>query len=220
MKISSFKQLAEAAASMEKKTVVAVVEAHDEHTLESVTQATKDHIISPLLIGNEEKIKEILASLGEDAANYEIIPSPDFSESLKIAVDAVNSGKANCLMKGKLETAQFMKAIVKKENGLLTGGLLSVVGLYETPNYHKIFAVSDQGLNTYPDLEAKKKIVANAVKVMHAMGVEEPKVGVLSSVEKVNPKMPDAVDAGAIKEAWQNGEFPGCIIEGPISLDL
>ena len=220
MQIKSFKELAQAAASMEKKTIVAVVEAQDEHTLEAVTQCTKDGIISPLLIGNAEKIKEILASLGEKAEDYEIVQSGDFQESLRLAVDFINTGKANCLMKGKLETGQFMKAVVNKENGLMKGGLLSVVGLYETPAYHKIFAVTDQGLNTYPDLEGKKKILANAVKVMHAIGVEEPKVAVLSSVEKVNPKMPDAVDAGAIKEAYLAGEFEGCIVEGPISFDL
>jgi phosphotransacetylase len=219
MKISSFKELAQAAASMEKKTIVAVVEAQDEHTLEAVTRCTKDGIISPLLIGNEGKIREILASLGEKAEEYEIVDSP-ISGVLRLAVEFINAGRANCLMKGKLETGQFMKAVVNKENGLMKGGLLSVVGLYEMETYPKIFAVSDQGLNTYPDLEAKKKILANAVKVMHAIGVEEPKVAVLSSVEKVNPKMPDAVDAGAIKEAYLAGEFDRCIVEGPISFDL
>ena len=220
MKINSFKELAAAAAAMEKKTVVAVVEAHDGHTLESVSQATRDGIISPLLFGNKEKIAEILAELGDDVANYEVVSTEGFEESLTLAVEAINDGRANCIMKGKLETGQFMKAIVKKENGLLTGGLLSVVGVFEIPSYHKLMAVTDQGLNTYPDLEGKKKITANAVKVMHAIGVEEPKIAVLSSVEKVNPKMPDAVDAAAIKEAWQNGELTGCIVEGPISFDL
>lgn len=123
-------------------------------------------------------------------------------------------------MKGKLETGQFMKAIVKKENGLLAGGLLSLVGLYEHSNYHKLLAVTDQGLNTYPDLNGKKNIVINAVKLMRSLGVDEPKVAVLAAVEKVNPKMPESVDGAELKKMNQEGEITNCIVEGPISFDL
>lgn len=218
--ITSFKQLAEAVAAMEKKTMVAVVEAHDEHTLEAVMNAKKDNMINAMLIGREDKIREILAAQGGNADDFEIINTESLEESLAIAVEKINAGEATALMKGKLETANFMRAVVKKENGLLSGGLLSVVGLYEMPTYHKLFAVTDQGLNTYPNLDGKKAILENGVKVLKAIGVENPKVAVLSSVEKVNPKMPDAVDAGALKEMWQNGEIKDCIVEGPISFDL
>ena len=220
MRISSFKELAKAASEMPKKTVVAVVEAHDLHTLEAVINAKKDNIIDGMLIGNEEKIREILKSEGADPADYTIIPTNGLEESLKVAVENINAGKATAIMKGKLETGQFMKAIVKKENGLLAGGLLSLIGLYEHPNYHKLLAVTDQGLNTYPDLEGKKALIQNAVKLLHSIGIEEPKVAVLAAVEKVNPKMPESVDGAELKKMNENGEITGCIVEGPISFDL
>ena len=220
MKISSFEELASEAKKMTKKTVIAVVEAQDEHTLESVVRATEDGIVVPILIGNVNKITELLVRFGADPAAFNVVASAGAEESLQEAVRIIHAGKATAIMKGKLESGQFMKAIVTKENGLLTGGKLSLAGLYETPKYHKVFALSDMGLNTYPDLEAKKIIIANAVKLLHAIGYDNPKVAVLSSVEKLNPKMPDAVDGDALKRMNQNGEITGCVVEGPISFDL
>ena len=220
MAIKSFKELAAAASAMPKKTVVAVVEAHDNHTLEAVIEAKKDGIIEGLLIGNAEKIVEILTANGANPADYEIIGTNTLEESLQAAVENINAGKATAIMKGKLETGQFMKAIVNKANGLMAGGLLSLVGLYEHANYHKLLAVTDQGLNTYPDLNGKKNLIINAVALLKKLGVEEPKVAVLAAVEKVNPKMPESVDGAELKKMNQEGEITGCIVEGPISFDL
>ena len=220
MAIKSFKELAAAASAMPVKTVVAVVEAHDNHTLEAVIEAKKDGIIEGLLIGNAEKIVEILTANGANPADYEIIGTNTLEESLQAAVENINAGKATAIMKGKLETGQFMKAIVNKANGLMAGGLLSLVGLYEHANYHKLLAVTDQGLNTYPDLNGKKNLIINAVGLLKKLGVEEPKVAVLAAVEKVNPKMPESVDGAELKKMNQEGEITGCIVEGPISFDL
>ena len=220
MAIKSFKELAAAASAMPVKTVVAVVEAHDNHTLEAVIEAKKDGIIEGLLIGNAEKMVEILTANGANPADYEIIGTNTLEESLQAAVENINAGKATAIMKGKLETGQFMKAIVNKANGLMAGGLLSLVGLYEHANYHKLLAVTDQGLNTYPDLNGKKNLIVNAVGLLKKLGVEEPKVAVLAAVEKVNPKMPESVDGAELKKMNQEGEITGCIVEGPISFDL
>ncbi len=219
--IKSFQEMADAAKAMEKKTIVAVVEAQDAHTLEAVVTAKKDGMIEAMLIGNEEKIREILAQEGGDPADFTIVPTGSMEESLEKAVDAINSGKASAIMKGKLETGQFMKAIVKKENGMMAGGRISLIGLYEEPRlYHKLVSITDMGMNTYPDLEGKKDLINNAVKLLHALGIECPKVACLCAVEKMNPKMPETVDADALKKMNQAGEIPGCIVEGPISFDL
>lgn len=220
MKISCFEDFAKEAQKMTKKTIIAVVEAQDEHTLESVIKATKDGIMIPILIGNAEKIKELLKQFGADLLSHNIVASSGTEESLQQAVALINAGKATAIMKGKLESGDFMKAIVTKDNGLLKGGKLSLIGFYETPKYHKIFAVSDMGLNTYPDLEGKKVIIENAVRLFNALGYENPKVAVLSSIEKVNPKMPDAVHGATLKQMNLSGEISGCTIEGPISFDL
>ena len=114
--IKSFKELAEAAKAMEKKTVLAVAQAHDSHTLEAVMTAKKDGIIDAMLIGNEEKIRQILLQEGADPSDYIIVPSGSEEESLKIAIESIHSGKASVIMKGKMETAPFMTAIIHKEN--------------------------------------------------------------------------------------------------------
>ena len=219
--IKSFKELADAAKAMEKKTVLAVVEAHDEHTLEAVMTAKKDGIIDAMLIGNEEKIREIITQEGADPADYTIVPTSSIEESLKIGIETIHSGKANVIMKGKMETGPFMKAIINKENDMMAGGRISLVGLFEHPTaYHKLIAVTDMGMNPYPDLEGKKDEINNAVKLLHALGIECPKVACLCAVEKLNPKMPETVDADALKKMNAAGQIPGCIVEGPISFDL
>ena len=220
MKITCFKDLADEAKKMEKKALIAVVEAHDEHTLESIINAAKDGLMIPMLIGDNEKICGMLNKFGADHSDFDIIPSAGAEESLKCAVESVNSGKATAIMKGKLESGDFLKAIVNKENGLLVGGKLSVAGFFSPPQYHKILAVSDMGLNTYPDVEGKRSIINNAVGMLNTLGLSKPKVAVLASVEKLNPKMPDTVDADALKQMNVRGEITNCIVEGPISFDL
>ena len=220
MRITCFKDLEVQAQKATEKTVIAVVEAHDEHTLESVVDAYSNSIMIPLLIGDTEKIKVMLQEFGADAGQYEIIASRSAEESLKHAVDLINAGKATAIMKGKIESGDFLKAIVRKENNLLTGGKLSVAGFFSPVQYHKIIAVSDMGLNTYPDLEGKKVIIENAVKMLNLLGFSMPKVAVLSAVERLNTKMPEAVDADALKRMNLDGELNNCIVEGPISFDL
>ena len=219
MAITSFQDIVTAVQNNEKKTKVAVVQAQDKHALEAVVEATADGLISPILIGDADAIAAILGELGANADDYEIIAAEDEAAALAKAVELVKAGEANAMMKGKLQTGDFMRAVVKDDE-MKRGGLISLVGLYETPKYHKLFAVSDMGMNTYPDLEGKKKILLNAVELLHAMGVECPKVACLSAVEKLNPKMPDAVDGDALKQMNASGEIEGCLIEGPISFDL
>ena len=220
MKITCFKDLADEAKKMEKKTIIAVAEAHDEHTLESVIEAKNDGIMIPLLIGNAEKIKELITKFGADPAKYDVIASDNMEASLKTAVDLINTGKATAIMKGKLESADFMKAIVNKENNLIKGGKLSLIGLFNPPKYHKLIAISDIGFNMYPDLESKKAIIENAVNMFNTLGFETPKIAVMASVEKLNPKMPETVDADALKKMNEDGEIKNCVVEGPISFDL
>ena len=221
MGITCLDDLVEIAKKKKRKTVFAVVEAQDEHTLRSVIDAADKGIMLPKLIGDEEKIKAILANFGADPDGFEITPTRGIEESLDEAVRMINAGEATALMKGKLESADYLRAIVKKENGLLDeGNRLSVAGLFSPPQYKKLIAVSDPGLNTYPDLEGKKSILRNAVKMLNALGLENPKVAVVTSIEKFNPKMPETVDAAALKKMNQDGEITNCIVEGPISLDL
>ena len=220
MTISSFDAVAEMAKAKGNKTVIAVVEATDVRTIESLIIAEKDAIVKPALIGNSEKIKALLYGCGAAPDDYIIVHSASVTESMCHAIDMVKSGEAEALMKGSIDTAEFMRAIVSKESDLLAESRLSLTGLFEIPNYHKILAISDIVVNTYPDLECKNAIIRNAVWMLNALGLALPKVAVLAAVEKVNPKMPETIDADALKQMYIKNEITGCIIDGPISFDL
>jgi phosphotransacetylase len=220
MSIQSFKELAEAVIANETKSRIAVVAADDVHTVEAVTIAQKDGLIEAILIGDKAAIISQLEKLSLDPADFSILATQDTEESLREAVSLIQTGDANVLMKGHLETGDFMRAILNRDNDLRASELLSVAGFYELERYHKLLAVSDQAINTYPDLQGKKSILNNAVGLLHAFGIENPKVAVLAAVEKLNPKMKETVDADALKTLNLEGEITGCIVDGPLSFDI
>ena len=196
-----------------------VVAAADPHIMEAVVAAKKDGVIKPTLIGEEEKIRKVVADYGEPAEDYVIVNAGSNEEAVSKAIELVKAGELDIMVKGLIDTATLMKQMVKGETGIRKG-LVSVCGVFEFPKYHKLLGMTDMGINMFPDVDQKRKIIENAVGLMHKIGIEEPKIAVLSSVEKVNPKQPDTVDAAALKEMNEKGEIKGCIVEGPISLDL
>jgi phosphotransacetylase len=220
MSIRSFKELVETVKAREKKSRIAVVAADDAHTVEAVVNAQSEGLIEAILIGDEHLIKKRLSEQGVDETDYHVVSAPNAEAGLAEAVKMIHSGEATVLMKGHLETGDFMRAILNRDNGLRKSSLLSVAGFYEVNSYHKLFAVSDQAINTYPDLDAKRAILENAVGLLHAFGIERPKVAVLAAIEKVNPKMRETVDADALKTMNREGAIAGCVVDGPLSLDI
>lgn len=214
--IKNFDELKEMLKKDPVKRRVAVVAAQDEHTLEAVVRAHKDGLVEPVLLGDEKKIREILARLDHADADVEIENIEDPTACAERACVLAKEGRVNCIMKGKIETGKLMKVLVNKEKGIRKNKVMSLLAFMESPNYHKVFGITDVGLLTYPDKEQKKAAIENAVSAFHALGVEQPKVAILAAVEKVNPKMPETVDADEIKKEGVDG----CIIEGPISYDL
>ena len=151
--IKDFEQLKEMLKNKPVKRTVAVVAAHDEHTLEAVSRAAKDGMISPVLIGNEDEIRRLMKKLDFDASLAEIISMDDPVECARKAVELAKAGKADCIMKGKLETGTLMKVLVNKENGIRKNDVMSLLAFMESPHYHKVFAITDVGLLTYPTQE-------------------------------------------------------------------
>jgi phosphate butyryltransferase len=171
-------------------------------------------------VGDKTKIIELLSKLNAEVHDQDIYDVPDDDEAARKAVELIHEGKGDFLMKGKLETAQMLKPVVNKESGLGTGGLMSNFVIFQAPRYHKLLVVTDGGMVTYPTLEQKKAIIENTVATLKALGYKQPKIGVLAAVEKLNPKMPETVDADALRRMNAEGEIKDCIVEGPISLDL
>ena len=198
---------------------MAVAAAGDEHTIEAALRARKEGIAHPILVGDKAAIDAALTHLGESVPAEDIFDVADLAEAARYAVGLVREGKADFLMKGKLDTSVLLKAVVNKETGLGKGGVMSHFTAFEIPSYHKLLVPVDGGMVTYPTLEQKKCIIENTVGALRAMGYDMPKVGVLACVEKLNPKMPETVEADALKQMNQRGEITDCIVEGPISYD-
>ena len=197
-----------------------VAAADDEHALEALSRVVKEKLVSPVLVGDAAKIKDLAASFGLPVNADQIYDAVDVEKAAELAVQLIRDGAGDFLMKGRLETSQLLRAVVNKEKGLGTGSLMSHVAFLEIPAYHKMLVVTDGGMVPHPTLEQKKEICRHAVTMLRSLGYEKPKVGVLAGVEKVNDKMPETLDADELKKMHQAGLIENCVLEGPISLDL
>ena len=199
---------------------VSVSNAQDEPVLQAVKAAKEQNIATAILVGDEAKIREIAASIDMDLTDFEIINEPDTEAAALKAVELVHNGKADILLKGLLETKTFLKSVLNKEVGLRTGKMLSHVCVFEIEGINRLLFFTDVAFNTYPTLADKVNIINNAVEVAHACGIECPKVAPLCAVETVNPKMQPTVDADNLTKMYEGGDFKGCQIYGPLSMDL
>lgn len=216
--IKSIESLREAAKAQGTRCLT-VACAQDDHVLLAVEDARRLGIADAVLVGDEAQIRRVAAENGIDPANYRIIDEPDKVAACRTAVSLVRNGEADAVMKGIVDTAVILKAVLDKEIGLRDAKVLSHVALFEVPGFDRLLLLTDAAMNIAPDLEAKKEILRNAVKVAHAIGNENPVVACLCAVEKVNPKMPATLDAAALVEAAQAGELTGCTVVGPLALD-
>lgn len=216
--IKSFEDVLKIAKERGPKTV-AVACAQDVDALMAVENARKEGIVKGILVGDGVAIKTIADDKGIDLGNFEVIDIPDLAEASLKAVELVSSGKAHMVMKGLVDTAIILKAVLNKEVGLRTGNVLSHVAVFDIPAYHKLLLVTDAAMNIAPDLNAKKQIIENSLVVANALDVEVPKVAVVCAKEKVNPKMPATVDAGELVKMNEEGSLSGCVVGGPFALD-
>ncbi|MBR6637350.1 MAG: phosphate butyryltransferase [Lachnospiraceae bacterium] len=202
------------------KKVVSVAVAQDEAVLEAVKAAKERGIADAILVGDEAKIREIGATLGMNMDEYEIINETDIVTASLTAVKLVHDGKADMYMKGLLDTKTFLKSVLDKEAGLRTGKPLSHVCVFEVPGVDRLLFFTDVAFIPYTTLEDKVHIINYAVEVAKACGVDCPKVAPLAAVEVVNPKMPVTLDAAELTRMNEAGEITGCIVDGPLSLDI
>ena len=219
MILKDFKQLRQLVESVDKRTV-AVVAAHDAHTLEAVLKTKDEGILDHILIGKKDEIIKIGNELGYDVSPDVIIDSDTDEDAVAKGLDLIKTGGADFLQKGILQTSTLLKGVVNKENGIKARDTLSNVALLDIPAYHKVVGLTDGGMVMYPTLEQKKDIIDNAVEFYKALGYDNPKVAVLCAVETLNPKMPETVDAAELKKMNQEGIIKDCVVEGPISFDL
>lgn len=216
--IKKLDELLDLARKKGKKTLSVAV-AQDKEVLTAVTEAVKLGIVDTILVGDEEKIREIAEKDNLHMDTIKIVDEKSILKAASKAVEFVSNGQAHFVMKGMLGTADLLRAVLNKEAGLRGSGLLSHVMVYDVPAYHKLILLTDGGMVPYPTLEDKIGIVNNAVKVAHKLEIEMPKVAPICAVEVVNPSMQATLDASALSQMNKRGQIKGCIIDGPLGLD-
>ncbi|MBQ2643215.1 MAG: phosphate butyryltransferase [Eubacterium sp.] len=217
--MKTFNELLEQVKSLPMKKV-AVACAQDDAVLEAVKAAKDMGIADAILVGDEAKIKTIADVLKMNIKDYEIIDVKDDYEAALTAVKMVHDGEADMYMKGLIDTKSFLRSVLDKEVGLRTDKTLSHVAVFDIKDIDRLLFMSDVAFIPYPDLETKANIIRNTVEVAHACGIANPKVAPLAAVEVVNPKMECTVDAEKLTQMCENGEIEGCVVDGPLSMDL
>lgn len=215
---SSFAEMLKQAKSMPPVTISVSV-AQDADVLEAVKAAQTEGIATAILVGDASKIRPLIQEIGLPA-DTPIIDQPDAAQAALAACSLVQQGQAQILMKGMINSSDFLRAVLNSTQGLRTGRLLSHMMAFDLPSQQSIFFHSDGGMNIAPTLAEKKDILVNAVLALHGMGVSRPHVAVLTANEVVSPKMPATLDAQALAEFAITGEVPDCLVEGPIALDV
>mgnify|MGYP006291801991 FL=1 len=218
MELKSLNTFIEIAKGKPKKKI-AVVAAEDKPVLQAVAEAKEIGIVDPVLVGNISQIQRVAQEIDLDTSEMEMIDEHEPARSARKCVELINEGKAQIIMKGHVGTADYLRAILDKDNGLRTGSLLSHVGFFEIEEYHKVLALTDAAQNIMPSLEEKIGIIKNAVDMFHHLGVEIPKVALLAAIEGINPKMPATTDAASITMMNKRKQIKGCLIDGPLAFD-
>ncbi len=193
--------------------------AHDAHAMAAVMHAYQNGLIDGVLIGDEVKIREIAEKQRFDLSVFTVINEPDNARAAAGAVKMIRAGEADILMKGNLATAVLLKAVLNKEEGLRTGEQISHLSLFELSAYHKLLGLTDAGMNIAPNLDEKVSIIRNAVGYFNKLGIDKPKVAMLSAVETVNPAMKSSMEASIIAKMGDRGQIKNCTIDGPLAFD-
>lgn len=197
----------------------AVVHPCDRNSLLGPIEAARRGIITPVLVGPEEKIRAVAEAEEVDLSPYRIVSVPHSHEAAQKAVELARSGEVEALMKGSLHTDELMAAVVPSATGLRTARRISHVFVMDVPSYPRMLLVTDAAINIYPKLKEKVDIVQNAIDLAHVLGIEQPKVAILSAVETVNPEIESTLEAAALCKMADRGQITGGILDGPLAFD-
>lgn len=199
-----------------KKTIV-LCGAHDDAALSALVDAKRKGIASGILIGDEQQIRELLAQIGEESAEYEIIHECRESVSAKMATKFVKEGRADIQMKGSMQSATYLMPILTPGRGLVPEeGMLSETTVFYYPDHKGLMFATDCAMTIAPSIQDKIKLINNAVKLARAFGYEKVKVAIVSALEKVSAEVPSTIDAAElVKLDWGTS----VIVDGPFALD-
>ena len=220
MHIKNFTDLLEAAQKQPEKRLV-VVNGVDENTIEALNLAVEMGFVTPILTGDSKTIEAALTSLNIDRQKYRIVHADTPKEAAEKAIDLINNGEADLIMKGLLPTDKFMRVLLKKDSGLVpTSGTLSHISVMDNPNYHKLLIFSDAGVIPYPDLKQKILMTENLIQAAKLLGIEYPKVAVIAPTEQIIISIQSCMDGATIAKMSEHGQIEGGMVDGPMALDV
>jgi phosphate acetyltransferase len=197
-----------------------VVHPCDESSLRGAVDSAQAGIIRPLLVGPERKIRDTAAMHGLDIAAFELVDAAHSDEAAAKAVELIHAGRGELLMKGSLHTDELMRAVTAKAGGLRTDRRISHVFVMDVPAYAETIFVTDAAINIFPDLDAKRDIIQNAIDLYVEAGFgRSPRVAILSAVETVTSKIPSTIEAAALCKMADRGQITGGILDGPLAFD-
>lgn len=197
----------------------AVVHPCDALSLAGAIDARDLGLIVPIFVGPKERIAGAALEAGLEIDGIEIVDTPHSHNSAERAVALVHEGRCSALMKGALHTDEIMSAVVRKSTGLRTEKRMSHVFFMDVPSYPKPLLITDAAINISPDLCTKADIVQNAIDLAKAVGIQMPKVAILSAIETINPRIPSTIDAAALCKMEDRGQIVGGILDGPLAFD-
>ncbi|MDA8345842.1 MAG: bifunctional enoyl-CoA hydratase/phosphate acetyltransferase [Thermaerobacter sp.] len=204
----------------QKRVRIAVAAAGDVEVMSAIKEAEDRGWVEAILVGDADRIAEAAHQVGYMIPkDHRIVARPEERDAAQAAVELVRDGQADMLMKGLIETSDFLRAILDRDHGLRTGRKISHLAALEDPLHHRLYFLTDAAVNVQPDLLTKLEIVRNAVDALHALGIEQPLGAALAAIELVDPAMPATVDAANLSKMSERGQLPHCIIDGPLALD-
>jgi phosphate acetyltransferase len=196
-----------------------VVHPCDNSSLRGPVEAAELGIITPILVGPAAKIKTVAAERGIEIGGFQIVDTPHSEAAAERAVELIHEGKGELLMKGSLHTDELMRAVTNSKTGLRTARRISHVFIMDVPTYPETLFVTDAAINIFPDLDAKRDIIQNAVDLFTQVGLGVPRVAILSAVETVTSKIPSTIDAAALCKMADRGQITDAILDGPLAFD-
>lgn len=221
MQVTKLEQMFDLLKSKDKKRLVAAY-ANDSHTIGAVSEAIDLGLIDASLVGDKDTIAKVCNEMKIDISKFRIVQETDEMKAAEKAVELINAGEGNILMKGLVSSDKYMRAILNKEKGLMENpnAILSHVTVIETPRYPKLIIVADVAIIPLPDLKQKIAITGYLIRTANALGIEKPKLAILAATEQMSAGMPACVDAAIIAKMADRGQIKGAIIDGPLALDV
>ena len=196
----------------------AVVCPNQESILSAVKESVDINLINPILIGNKKMINETASKINMDISEYNIVETENEEESASVACKMSNENKTKIIIKGNLHTDILMRCYLKKEFNLLDGKRLSHIWHMTTPQLKKPLFITDGALNVLPRIDIKLQILNNAVQFCNKLGIETPKVAILSGTEDPIDSMPSSVEAKKVMELSIEQKI-NAIVHGPLAFD-